>query len=363
MKLSLSFNGAQTTLSMLQTVLGAAGTNSTISINTAQSWSTSNLITLVQGAGTKKLSVDINAAQANLATVQSVLAAASTGTSISMNTCQAWSSNDLVTLVRAAGTKSLTLSFNPAQSNLALLQAVISAAPVTTGLELDTLQAWSSGDLSTLAQAVGSRPCSFDFNGAQSNLSLVRTVLNVVQSNTSLSLNTAQSWSASDLTSLAQVAGTKKLSLDLNGAQANLTLLQSVLGAAKTNTSISMNTAQSWSPADLSALAQSAGTKMLDLSFNAAQSNLDLLQSVLSVASSTTSLSLNTAQSWSSGDLTSLAQAVGSRSMGFSFNGAQSAVSLVSAVIAAARANTRISVNTAQTISASDLASWARAAA
>jgi hypothetical protein len=48
MKLSLSFNGAQSTLALLQPVVAAAGTNTTITANTMQTWISNNLVTLVQ---------------------------------------------------------------------------------------------------------------------------------------------------------------------------------------------------------------------------------------------------------------------------------------------------------------------------
>jgi hypothetical protein len=51
MKLVLDFNGAQTILSQLQPVFSAVGVNTTIIVNTAQTWSTADLVSLVTAAG------------------------------------------------------------------------------------------------------------------------------------------------------------------------------------------------------------------------------------------------------------------------------------------------------------------------
>lgn len=362
MELYLSFNGAQTNLTTIQPVVEAAAEHSAISMNTANSWLQAELITLVQAAGFKNFSLDFNAAQSDLTLVKSVLAAASASTSINMNTAQAWSSSDLVSLVESASAKNLTLSFNPAQSNLALLQTVISAAPPETIFELDTLQAWSANDLVTLVQSAGTKKFSLDFNGAQSNLALIQPVITAAQANTKISLNSAQSWSMNDLTDLETAAGTKNLGLDFNGAQANLSLIQSVLEAALANTNLALNTAQSWSSSDLVTLANIAGAKNLALAFNAAQSNLPLLQSVVGAARSNTAVSMNTAQSWVLDDLTSLTRSAGEKLFSLAFNGAQSAAPLVSAVIALSGSNTGVSVNSAQTIAIDDLVSWVTAA-
>ena len=55
MKLILTFNGAQTILSLIQSAVTAAGANTTVSMNTCNAWSSADLVSLAQAAGTKKL--------------------------------------------------------------------------------------------------------------------------------------------------------------------------------------------------------------------------------------------------------------------------------------------------------------------
>jgi hypothetical protein len=73
-------------------------------------------------------------------------------------------------------------------------------------------------------------------------------------------MNTSQTWSPANLASLVQTAGaTKKLGLDFNGAESFLSLIQPVVAAAGANTTVSMNTSQTWTSADLVSLVNIAG--------------------------------------------------------------------------------------------------------
>ena len=51
MKLTLTFNGDQTTLPLIQPVVAAAGANTTVSMNTSQTWTSADLVSLVNIAG------------------------------------------------------------------------------------------------------------------------------------------------------------------------------------------------------------------------------------------------------------------------------------------------------------------------
>jgi hypothetical protein len=51
MKLTLLFNGAQSSLLLLQPVVAAAGTNTSVTVNLAQIFNSTQLVSLVTAAG------------------------------------------------------------------------------------------------------------------------------------------------------------------------------------------------------------------------------------------------------------------------------------------------------------------------
>jgi len=53
MRLSPLFNGAQSTRALVQPVLDAAGSNTSVGMNTAQSWADAELLALLRSASAK----------------------------------------------------------------------------------------------------------------------------------------------------------------------------------------------------------------------------------------------------------------------------------------------------------------------
>jgi len=159
-----------------------------------------------------------------------------------------------------------------------------------------------------------------------------------------------------------QLAGGKQLSLSFNGAQSHLGILQPVVNASTGNSSVSMNTSQTWGDADLLALVRAATSKALSLDFNGAQTLATTLRQLISVAGASTAISVNTAQAMPSADLVSLMQLAAAKALSLAFNGAQSDSTTIQAVASVAGAGTSIGVNTAQVVPTASLVALARAA-
>ena len=362
MKLGLTFNGAKTIWAQLQPVVAAAGTNTTITMNTSQTWSSSDLAALVAAAASKNLVVDFNGDQTILSLIRPLVAASGANTTVSMNTAQVWSSGDLVSLAQAGAAKKLSLTFNGDQTLPSLIQSFVSAMGANSAASMNTSQTWTSANLVSLAQAAGTKKLTTDFNGDQTILSLIQPVVTAAGANTTVSMNTAQTWTSGNLVALAQAGAAKKLSLTFNGAQTLPALIQSFISAMGANSAASMNTSQTWTSANLVSLAQAAGTKTLTVDFNGDQTILSLIQPVVSAEGTGSKVTMNTSQTWTSGNLVSLVQSAGAKKLTMDFNGAQSLASLLQPVIAAAGANTTITVNTAQALSSGDLVSLVTAA-
>ncbi|WP_341646792.1 hypothetical protein [Thauera sp. SDU_THAU2] len=299
MKLILTFNGAQVDPAKVADVIAAAGVNTTVVVNTAQAFSVAEWVSVKSAAGNKSLSAIFDAFPTPLSLMKSYFSNSGSKTSASMYKTQVWSSNDLVSLATAVGSKQLSADFNAFQSMLSTIQPFLTAAGANTRTSMNTSQTWSASDLVTLTNAAGSKLLSVDFNGAQSMLSIVKPFVIAAGANTSTSMNTSQTWSSNDLVELANAAGNKQLSLDFNGAQSMLSTVKPFVTAAGANTRTSMNTSQTWSSSDLIALANAAGNKHLSVDFNGAQSMLSTIQPFASAAGANTTVSVNTAQTWS----------------------------------------------------------------
>lgn len=149
------------------------------------------------------------------------------------------------------------------------------------------------------------------FNGAQTTTSDLLEVITAIGGNTFIIVNTAQALTASDWASINQAAYDKNLTAQFNGAQTSLSLMQQFFAAAGSKTGASLNTAQTWSASNLESLASAAGSKTLSADFNAAQSTLSTVQPFFEAAGINTSATLNTAQTWSVNDLVALANIAG----------------------------------------------------
>ncbi|MBF3247216.1 hypothetical protein HPR99_33455, partial [Pseudomonas aeruginosa] len=102
-KFSADFNGAQLTADNLQQAISAAASGTSISVNTAQAANISTLLQAINIAGnTKRFSANFNGAQLTSNNIQQALRAAGSNTSISMNSAQSANQSTLLELLDIA---------------------------------------------------------------------------------------------------------------------------------------------------------------------------------------------------------------------------------------------------------------------
>jgi hypothetical protein len=101
---SADFNGAQLTANNLQQAVTAAGTKTAISVNTAQAVNISTLLAILSSAGdTKNFSANFNGAQLTANNLQQAVAAAGNNTTIVVNSAQSVPINVLLELINIVG--------------------------------------------------------------------------------------------------------------------------------------------------------------------------------------------------------------------------------------------------------------------
>ena len=249
MKLSLIFDGSALSASNLQQAVAAAGTQTTIRVNTAQAIHINTLLAVLSAAGnTKTFSADFNGAQLTANNLQQAVTSAGTKTAISVNTAQAVNISTLLAILSSAGdSKNFSANFNGAQLTANNLQQAVTASGARTAISVNTAQAIHINTLLAVLSAAGNtKTFSADFNGAQLTANNLQQAVTAAGTKTAISVNTAQAVNISTLLAILSSAGdTKNFSANFNGAQLTANNLQQAVAAAGNNTTIVVNSAQS----------------------------------------------------------------------------------------------------------------------
>ncbi|MBG4912473.1 hypothetical protein GHU44_32485, partial [Pseudomonas aeruginosa] len=221
------------------------------------------LLQTIHAAGnTKTFSAEFNGAQLTSNNIQQALDAAGTRTSISVNTAQAVNISTLLALINSAkDTKKFSADFNGAQLTADNLQQAISAAAAGTSISVNTAQA---ANISTLLQAINiagnTKKFSANFNGAQLTSNNIQQALRAAGSNTSISMNSAQSANQSTLLELLDIASSsKQFQANYNGGMSNPSNLQQIVSRAGASATVFISDAQGLPIANILTLISSAG--------------------------------------------------------------------------------------------------------
>lgn len=299
--LSTTFNGAELTANNLQEVINLAGSLTRVSTIAAQAININTLLSVISTAGnSKSFSAEFNGAQLSSDNLLRAVNAAGTNTSISVNTAQAANITALLQTIHAAGdTKIFSAEFNGAQLTSNNIQQALDAAGTRTSISVNTAQAVNISTLLALINsAKDTKKFSADFNGAQLTADNLQQAISAAAAGTSISVNTAQAANISILLQVINIAGnTKKFSANFNGAQLTSNNIQQALRAAGSNTSISMNSAQSANQSTLLELLDIASSsKQFQANYNGGMSNPSNLQQIVSRAGASATVFISDAQ-------------------------------------------------------------------
>ncbi|HCK4821867.1 TPA: hypothetical protein N0H48_006467 [Pseudomonas aeruginosa] len=301
MKLILDFDGRLLNPSNMLEALSKAGKNTTISISNAQALNIDTLLKATTTAeNTKNLSTTFNGAELTANNLQEVINLAGSLTRVSTIAAQAININTLLSVISTAGnSKSFSAEFNGAQLSSDNLLRAVNAAGTNTSISVNTAQAVNISTLLALINsAKDTKKFSADFNGAQLTADNLQQAISAAAAGTSISVNTAQAANISILLQVINIAGnTKKFSANFNGAQLTSNNIQQALRAAGSNTSISMNSAQSANQSTLLELLDIASSsKQFQANYNGGMSNPSNLQQIVSRAGASATVFISDAQ-------------------------------------------------------------------
>ncbi|MBO1540647.1 hypothetical protein [Pseudomonas sp. OA65] len=324
--LNLEFNGAQLSGNQgdqIKQALAVAGAATTISINTAQAVQTAVIVSIIRAAGSKKLHADFDGAQLSGNPgdqLKQALAAAGANTGISVNNAQSLVTSNLVSVVQSARSKRFSAAFNGSKLSGSpgdQIKQVLLAAGVKTNISVSQAQAIFTPTLVSVVKTAASKNLNLSFVGSKlsgNSGDQLKQVLAVAGANTRVSLNSAQSLQLTALISIIQAAGSKKFGADYNGTQLSGSAggqIKQAVAVAGINTVISVNTAQIILTQMLISIIQAARSKTLAFDFNGAQASANQLAQATAVAGANITISVNTAQVQTTASLMALVRAAG----------------------------------------------------
>lgn len=302
-----------------------------------------------------KLNLNFNGIQATPSVISAAINAAGGNSRFSINGAHSISSSNLSSIINAAGnTKQLTLNFNGAQASLPLIQGAASSIGDASLVEINTAHSLGITQLTAIANSAGSKKLAVDFNGGQSSATLIQQFLGLAGVNTTTSVNTAQAFSEAEITAIANSAGSKPYRPTFNGGQLSLAKLQAIVNAAGSNTMIGVNTAQSFGSSNWTSILSTIGNKFLSADFDGDKGPTARALQILRHSSPNTSVSINTAQSLGTSNLNSILNAAGNKQLSLTFNGTYTSVALLQQALNLAAANTTIMCINFQDFSAND---------
>ncbi|SDH80701.1 hypothetical protein [Pseudomonas panipatensis] len=326
MKLILICEGKNITVNQISQLLGAAGSNTTLSISNAQGRPQAELIPVISAAGSKKIAIDVDASMASLNQTLALFNAANgPNASFALREANGLPPQHVATVFAALGNKVLSAQLNAARAvQEQALNFLNSANGNNTSLTISAVNAYSDQGCRALLGAVGSKRFTAQIPGDQATPAQVLNILGFAGGpNTSIALSNANRLPSQYLSQIFAAAGGKALVADFDVTQMNMGTLKQLIASAGPNTRVSLNTAQATNNADMREILQLAGSRSIDVNLNGAQLNTGQLKATVEAASGNASITVNTAHAASLNEILSAVSASAHTNLTLQYNGAQ----------------------------------------
>lgn len=358
MNLTMICAGKFISVHLISELVKAAQGNTTISIDNAQGRPQAELVPVIQSAGNKKIAIHVDAKMASFnQTIALFTATSNPNASYSLTNANVFSLQQVRDVFSAMGNRPFSAHFDAsAGSQEQAVNFISSAQGSNTLLTVSSLSSMTSAGISSVLEQAGSKNFTAQVPGDRASVTQILDILNKTTGiNTTIILGNAQAQSATSLPQIFSTAGNKKFRPDFDGSKISASLLKQMISSAGQNTVVNVNTAQALSTSDLQGVISTAGTKRLDLNLNGAQFNSGQLVATVKAATSNTFLTVNTAHATNLHDMLEAITASGKTNLTLEYNGAQLVVTPVDGnyvvrAIEVARPDTSIVVNSLGTI-------------
>lgn len=306
-------------------MLNAVGPNTLLTLSNAQGRPLAELAPVVQGAGSKNLALDIDGTMASENQALGLInAAVGPNTSVSISSINSFTEQSVTNVVNAAAGKKLALQINGTTASQNRVLHIVNAVKNTPiPLTISSITSLPSQAIPLIFSTAGSKALSVAMDGSTSTLAQITNVLNSATANTSLELSKAEGLGYAGIIQVIEAAQSKPLNISINAEQFTAENLKAVVQATKSNMSVTINNASAITASNLSQIVTLSGNKALAINMNGQSSTTDQLNNAVVNSKPNGSVSVDIAHAVALGVILNLINASGGTNLTLRYNGTQ----------------------------------------
>lgn len=241
--------------------------------------------------------------------------------------------------------------------DVANFSQILNAAGPNTQITLSNAQGRPIAELAPVIQSAGSRNLSLQIDGLRASESQAVQIINSsVGPNTSVDISSINSFTQQSILNVVSAAAGKKVSVKANCATASEAQAVFIANAIKdTPIGLGFLALNALPSQSIPAVFDAVGSKEISAELNALTSTIDQAKNVINNATPATKLSLVNAEAWGYAGIAQIVQAVGAREFIISINAENMTINDLNNLIQITNPNTSLSLSMAHAIAVGNI--------
>lgn len=241
--------------------------------------------------------------------------------------------------------------------DVANFSQILNAAGPNTQITLSNAQGRPIAELAPVIQSAGSRNLSLQIDGLRASESQAVQIINSsVGPNTSVDISSINSFTQQSILNVVSAAAGKKVSVKANCATASEAQAVFIANAIKdTPIGLGFLALNALPSQSIPAVFDAVGSKEISAELNALTSTIDQAKNVINNATPATKLSLVNAEAWGYAGIAQIVQAVGAREFIISINAESMTINDLNNSIQITNPNTSLSLSMAHAIAVGNI--------
>lgn len=241
--------------------------------------------------------------------------------------------------------------------DVANFSQILNAAGPNTQITLSNAQGRPIAELAPVIQSAGSRNLSLQIDGLRASESQAVQIINSsVGPNTSVDISSINSFTQQSILNVVSAAAGKKVSVKANCATASEAQAVFIANAIKdTPIGLGFLALNALPSQSIPAVFDAVGSKEISAELNALTSTIDQAKNVINNATPATKLSLVNAEAWGYAGIAQIVQAVGAREFIISINAESMTINDLNNLIQITNPNTSLSLSMAHAIAVGNI--------
>ncbi len=241
--------------------------------------------------------------------------------------------------------------------DVANFSQILNAAGPNTQITLSNAQGRPIAELAPVIQSAGSRNLSLQIDGLRASESQAVQIINSsVGPNTSVDISSINSFTQQSILNVVSAAAGKKVSVKANCATASEAQAVFIANAIKdTPIGLGFLALNALPSQSIPAVFDAVGSKEISAELNALTSTIDQAKNVINNATPARKLSLVNAEAWGYAGIAQIVQAVGAREFIISINAESMTINDLNNLIQITNPNTSLSLSMAHAIAVGNI--------